>query len=218
MKKIYILLLLIPLLVCSCGSSNKIFITQDNFKERTTVKLSHSLKGYSDERRRGHHGLPDYYVSFKYICIENHSSLAEDTVEMDVTLRTRVRPYEVEPVIYICYGDHMTEIPALENINKMYQKGSSSSSSSTSTTTEEDPDDEDAEITSSTTTYTTSSSHNTYQLMHLRFSMDKQFLKQMAAAREIIYRVYIDNEIVDMPLRRKDRRKFNAWVRAISEI
>jgi len=218
MKKLNLMILLIPLITVSCSSNNKIFINQDPFKERTTIKLSHTLKGYSDERRRGPHGIPEYYVDFKYTYLENNTTEEGYKYEMDVTMKTRVRPYEVEPVIYICYGDRMTEIPAIENICKMYQQGSSSTSAESTTKTEEDPDDEDEVKTETTTTYTTSSSHDTYQLMHLRFVLDPGLLDQMSSAKHIRYRVYIDNEIIDMPLRRKDRRKFNAYVKTISEL
>ena len=215
MKNNIILLLIIILSLFSCTTTNKIFINEDPFRNQTTLKLNQVLKGYSDERVRPDHGFADYYVSFKHFFASDEKEAGNTVYHMDVKLSTRVRAYEVEPVIYLSLDGQLLELEAKDKISKMYQQGSSSSTSSTSSSTSEDPDDENKEIVETTTTYTTSSSHNTYQLMQLRFEPDINILEKISAARKVKFRLYIENEIIDMPLRCKNRRKFEAYVKKI---
>lgn len=196
------------LLVSSCSSTNKIFVNQDDFKEQSTIKLNQPLKGYSDELRRGL--FAHYRVTFKHFYSKNYLS-GEDYV-LDINMKTKVRAYEVEPAFYFSLDGKKIKLKPEEQITKIYQAGSSSSSTETNTSTTEDPENEDEEITETTTTYTTSSSHDTYQLMQMRFFPDLSLMKEIRRSSDVKFKIYIDNEGIEIPFRWRYKRKYNRYI------
>jgi len=204
------------IIMTSCGSNNKIFIQDDPFKQRTTLKLNQELKAYSDEKRNGLLNLADYTVTFKYYYAQHENG--RDTLTLDLGIRTGVRAYETEPALYIKTSDDLISIASVNKVLKMYQQGGSSTSTESSTSSSEDPDNPNKEITETTTTYTTTSSHDTYQLMQMRFVPDPALLKEIAATRRPVFRIYIDNEVLDIPLKNRNMTKFKKFMRHMSEI
>lgn len=179
------------------------------------MKLNQQLKGYSDERRKGLLKFPDYTITFKHY----YASKGEKDAHylLDIKLSTPVRAYEVEPVLYLKAADKIQRIEASENILKTYQEGSSSTSSETSSSISDDPENEGDELVETKTTYTSSSSHNTYQLMQLRFYPEKELLEEIAHAKKTRFRLYIDNEVIDIPLKGRDKRKFEKYIELLPQ-
>jgi hypothetical protein len=202
--RIIIILFSGAFLMSSCSSTNRIFVNRDDFKERSTIKLKQALKGYSDELRRGLSA--PYIVNFKHFYSENDQGV-EDYV-LDISLKTGVRAYEVEPVFYLSVDGKKTMLDAEEKTTRIFQSGSTSSSTETNTSVKEDPENEDEEITETTTTYSTSSSHDTYQLMHMRYHPDLTQMMEIRKSSEVMFKIYIDNEGVEIPFRWRNKRKY----------
>ena len=207
------LIILLIILVSSCSSSNKIFISQDDFKRQTTVKLNQDLRGFSDEARRGLLNFADYHISFKHFY--SSDSALQKNYRMDLNISTTVRAYEIEPKLYISIDKENFLIEADDAVTKMYQQGGSTTTSETSAVVSED--DDNKEQTETSTSYTTSSSHNTFQLMHLSFSPEVDLLEQISNSDTAVFRIYIRNEAIDMPLNRRNRKKFEKYVEEIRD-
>ncbi|MFH0758297.1 MAG: hypothetical protein V2B15_13500 [Bacteroidota bacterium] len=195
-------------LLSSCSSANRIFVNQDDFKDQSTFKLIQPIKGYSDELRRGLQA--PYRITLKHFYSENDQR-GKDYV-FDVSLKTKVRAYKIEPVLYFSMDGKKIRLEPDEQITKVFQAGSSSSSSETNTATKEDPDNKDEAITETTTTYTTSSSLDTYQLMQMRFHPDLSLMKEIRRTSDVIFKIYIDNEGIEIPFRRRYKRKYNKYI------
>lgn len=207
---------LLILLVSSCASSNRIYEQSDPFKQQSTLKLNQALKGYSDESRHGLLKSPDYIVIFKHYYEKLNSG--DDQYILDIKLSTSVRAYDLEPAIYLSANSRLIKLEAKDNITKMYQQGGSSTSSETSTSTSEDPKNKGEEIVESTTTYTTSSSHDTYQLMQLRFAPSIELLKEIAGAKNVSFRLYLDKEVIDIPLKNLKKKKLTSYVKRLINV
>ncbi|MDF1571570.1 MAG: hypothetical protein P1P82_08145 [Bacteroidales bacterium] len=216
MKTYIPLLLAATIIMTSCGSNNKIFIHDDPFKQQTTLKLNQELKAYSDEKRNGLLNIADYAVTFKYYYAQQEKG--KDTLTLDVGIRTGVRAYETEPALYIKTSDELVRIASVNKVMKMYQQGGSSTSAETSTSSSDDPDDPEKEVSETTTTYTTTSSHDTFQLMQMRFVPEVGLLQKIAATDTPVFRIYIDNEVMEMPLKKRNRRKFKKFILQLSDL
>ncbi len=214
MKKYIFPSVLLFLFLSSCTSTNRIYVDNDPYKVKTTVKLNQSLKGYSDEKRTGLNNSPDYFISFKHYFA--YTDKQETVFYLDIKLSTGVRAYEIEPTLYISTDNRISRLEADNKVVKMYQEGNSSSTSETSSSTVDDPDDEEEPKVTTITTYSTSSSHDTYQLMQLRFNPQYDLLKEISMAGKVTFRLYIENEVIDIPLINKDRRKFNKYVEEVN--
>jgi len=201
---------LIVLILSSCASGNRIYEHSDPFKQQTTLKLNQALKGFSDESRRGLFRFPDYMVIFKHYYEKLNDGNGHYI--LDVKLSTSVRAYDLEPAIYLSADSRLITLKADNKVTKMYQQGASSTSSETTSSTSEDPEKEGEEITETSTTYTNSSSHDTYQLMQLRFTPDIELLKEISASGKVSFRLYIDTEAIDIPLKTFKKRKFESYV------
>ena len=217
MKPAILLLTAFLLILSSCSSINRIFVNHDDFKGVTNVKLTQTMKGYSDEYGRRAFD-PVYHVTFKHYYSVDADG--KDTYDLDVKLSTVVRAYEIDPVLYINIDGVKYELDSEKKVTRMYQQGSTTTSSETSTTTTDDPDDDEdsAPETETTTTYSTTSSHNTYQLMQLKFDPSPELMKMLRQAKAVTFRIYIENEAIDIKFRSRFKTRFNQFVERTMEI
>ena len=149
-------------------------------------------------------------ITFKHFY--SKSEQGEIRYILDIKMRTQVRAYEIEPVLYISLDGEKLVLESEELITKIYQAGNSSTSSESTTSTMEDPENEEKEITETTTNYTTTNSHNTYQLMQIRLHPDLALMQKISSSSNVTFKIYMGNEGIEIPFSRKYKKKFSRFM------
>jgi len=151
-----------------------------------------------------------YRITIKHYYSENDQK-GKDYV-LAISLETEVRAYEIEPVFYFSLDGKKIRLEPDEQITRTFQAGSSSSSDETNTTTKEDPDNKGEDMTEAVTTYTTSSSHYTYQQILMRFHPDLSLMKEIRSTSDVVFKIYLDNEGLEIPFRWWYKQKYNRYM------
>jgi hypothetical protein len=204
MKKT-LLFLFASVVLISCSVMEKIVEIDDPYKEVNRMKMTYSLRAFSEEKT-GWANVSEYLnLSMVHLFEVDKNGKAELLIDFQIV--TPIRAEELDSVIYLNLDGEKIKIVGNYYQYKQFDRRPTSTTPADSVMVNNDKtlNIGQTQITPASKTFTVES--GSYQLMHCQFTVPENLWVSVATSSKIGYRFYIGKEGFDGRLNRSQIKK-----------